>query len=243
MVATVPEVLYCIVLFVFLVVVLSVGATATAGFIVYWSAAVLFAAEIFFSSGVSLDTFYRRSPDQTQAEFAKARRAQHLAAAALSLILLSNPVVVSVQYATVVRSADPAGDIYPFAWWILLQAAYFVFLSTYTAACLKLQRTGGTAACSAFCCSTRDWIVLSVIFAAFVQVSALIVVTTEYVDGNPLFPVWLVVFQSVWTAWAVVYDWIVHLAVCSCCGADHWSVVINDRGRLAPDEDLSLQLL
>lgn len=243
MIATVPEVVYCVVLFVLLVVVLSVGATATAGFIAYWSAAVLFAARVFFSSGLSLDTFYRRSPDQPQAEFTKARRAQHRAAAVLSLILLSNPVVVSAQYASAVRSEVPAAEAYPFNWWILLQAAYFVFLSTYTAACLELQRTGGSPACSAFCCSTRDWIVVSVIFAAFVQVSALIVVATEYVDENPLFPVWLVVFQSVWTAWAVVYDWIIHLAVCSCCGADHWSVVINDRGRLGPDTDLSVQLL
>ena len=167
---------------------------------------------------------------------------QHLAATVLSVILLSNPVAVSVQYAAV-QPDGSVDDIYPFHWWIFLQAAYFVFLSTYTSACLELQRTGGTPACSTFCCSTRDWIVLSVIFAAFAQVSALIVVATEYVDENPLFPVWLVVFQSVWTAWAVVYDWIVHLAVCSCCGADHWSVVINDRGRLGPDEDISVQLL
>jgi hypothetical protein len=243
MMTTVPEIEYSVVYFTFLIVVLSVGPTATTVFVFNWIAVLGFAVRVFFSSGVSLDTFYRRSPDQREADFKKARRAQHLAAAALSLILLSNPVVVSVQYAVVVRSEDPAGDIYPFNWWILLQAAYFVFLRTYTTACLELQRTGGTPACSTFCCSTRDWIVLSVIFAAFVQVSALIMVATEYVDENPLFPVWLVVFQSVWTAWAVVYDWIIHLAVCSCCGADHWSVVINDRGRLGPDADLSVQLL
>lgn len=237
MITTVPEIVYSVVYFTVLIVVLSVGPTATAVFIYYWIIVALFFILLtLYSSRLSLGTFYRSASS-------RARRVQHLTAATLSVILLSNPVVVSVQYAVVARSEDPAGDIYPFNWWILLQAAYFVFLSTYTSSCLELQRTGGTPACSVFCCSTRDWIVLSVIFAAFVQVSALIVVATEYADENPLFHVWLVVFQSVWTAWAVVYDWIVHLAVCSCCGADHWSVVISDRGRLGPDEDLSVQLL
>ena len=233
----VPGVAYLVGFVIALIVLLSVGPATTAFFIYYWIIVALFLILLTsYSSRLSLGTFYRSASS-------RARRVQHLAATALSVILLSNPVAVSVQYAAAVQPDGSADDIYPLRWWILLQAAYFVFLSYYTSSCLELQRTGGTPACSTFCCSTRDWIVLSVIFAAFVQVSALIVVTTEYVDENPLFPVWLVVFQSVWTAWAVVYDWIVHLAVCSCCGADHWSVVINDRGRLGPDTDLSVQLL
>ena len=223
----VPGVAYLVGFVIALIVLLSVGPATTAFFIYYWIIVALFLILLTSSSRLSLGTFYRSASS-------RARRVQHLAATALSVILLSNFVVVSVQYAAAVQPDGSVDDIYPLHWWILLQAAYFVFLSYYTSSCLELQRTGGTPACSTFCCSTRDWIVLSVIFAAFVQVSALIVVTTEYVDENPLFPVWLVVFQSVWTAWAVVYDWIVHLAVCSCCGADHWSVVINDRGRLVP---------
>tara|TARA_B100000963_G_scaffold311000_1_gene287755 strand:+ start:527 stop:1237 length:711 start_codon:yes stop_codon:yes gene_type:complete len=232
----VPGVAYLVGFVIALIVLLSVGPATTAVFIYYWIiVALLLILLTSYSSRLSLGTFYRTASS-------RARRVQHLTATVLSVILLSNPVAVSVQYAAV-QPDGSVDDIYPLHWWILLQAAYFVFLSYYTSACLELQRTGGTPACSAICCSTRDWIVLSVIFAAFAQVSALIVVATEYVDGNPLFPVWLVVFQSVWTAWAVVYDWIIHLAVCSCCGADHWSVVITDRGRLGPDEDLSVQLL
>ena len=233
----VPGVAYLVGLIIVLIVLLIGGPTMTTLFIFYWIIVALFLILLtLYSSRLSLGTFYRSTSS-------RARRVQHLAATALSVILLSNPVAVSVQYAAAVQPDGSADDIYPLRWWIFLQAAYIVFLSTYTSACLELQRTGGTPACSTFCCSTRDWIVVSVIFAAFAQVSALIVVATEYVDENPLFPVWLVVFQSVWTAWAVVYDWIIHLAVCSCCGANHWSVVINDRGRLSPDADLSVQLL
>lgn len=210
---------------------------ALTAFVFYWLEIILLVTALFYSN-VNLGTFYR-------SKSAPAPRVQHRAALALSVILLSNPVAVSVQYAAAVQPEGPGGDIDPFIWWIFLQGAYFVFLSTYTSACIEIQDTGNSPACSTFCCSTRDWIVLSVVFAAFVQISALIVVTTEYVDGNRLFPVWLVVFQTVWTAWAVVYDWIIHLAVfsCCCCGENHWSVALNDRGRLAPDTDLSIRLL
>ncbi len=220
-----------------IITILAACPLALTAFVFYWFEITLLVVAI-LCSNVTLGTFYR-------SKSASARHVQHRAALALSVILLSNPVAVSVQYAAITQPEDPDGNDVPVFWWIFLQGAYFVFLFTYTSACIDIQNEVNHPACSTFCCSTRDWIVLSVIFAAFVQISALIVVTTEYVDGNPFFPVWLVVFQTVWTAWAVVYDWIIHLAVfsCCCCGENHWSVALNDRGRLAPDADLSVQLL
>lgn len=234
---TVPTGVIVFGIWIVIIIILSVYQIVLGSFVFYWLEITLLVTAI-LCSNVTLGTFYR-------SKSASARRVQHRVALALSVILLSNPVAVSVQYAAAVQLEGPDGDIDPFIWWIFLQGAYFVFLFTYTSACIDIQNTGNSPACSTFCCSTRDWIVLSVIFAAFVQISALIVVTTEYVDGNRLFPVWLVVFQTVWTAWAVVYDWIIHLAVfsCCCCGENHWSVALNDRGRLAPDTDLSIQLL
>ena len=181
-----------------IITILAACPLALTAFVFYLLEITLLVVAILYSN-VNLGTFYRT-------ESALARHVQHRAALALSVILLSNPVAVSVQYAAITQSEDPDGNDVPVFWWIFLQGAYFVFLFTYTSACIEIQDTGNHPACSTFCCSTRDWIVLSVIFAAFVQISALIVVTTEYVDGNPFFPVWLVVFQSVWTAWAVVYD-------------------------------------
>jgi hypothetical protein len=224
-------------LWIVIIIILAVYQIVLGLFVFYWLEVSMLVAVILYSN-VNLGTFYR-------SESAPARGVQHRAALALSIILLSNPVAVSVQYATAVQPDGPDGDTDPFIWWIFLQGAYFVFLFIYTSACIEIQDTGNHPACSTFCCSTRDWIVLSVVFAAFVQIISLIVVTTEYSDGNPLFPVWLVVFQTGWTAWAGVYDWILHLAECSCCrcGENHWSVALNDRGRLAPDTDLSVQLL
>lgn len=190
------------------------------------------------SKSLRLDKFYREAD-------AESRQQQHLAAAFLGALLLVNVVVVTVQFSLQLSAASAQGDEghgspgYAASAYRALQAIFFLFNLLYVLFSLRreTERIGPSTKCSA-----SYGVFLSTVLSVTVQICALILVVVEFQDDNPLFPIWLLGAQIIFTAWSVVYDWLLTMGLiprrCRAACIAHESVIVSTDGLTLPRERL-----
>jgi len=163
---------------------------------------------------------------------------QHIAALLLFALLVANPVVVFIQVREQVNGVGTPGQGGTASAWRTLQGLFFVFNALYVVFSVGYDPASEEPR------SYRTNIWLATVLSAAVQIIALVLVVTEHTkqDPNPYFDSIVLGFQTAWTAWSVVYDYIITLGLFRACAPYcvrvHESVVVPARGQMERDETL-----